>query len=300
MKEETTPQTPQTARTPEHGPVPEIKDLRVEVRGKKGRVDLVEKADLTIAAGETVGLVGESGSGKTITSPAVMRLLPANARMSGSVLLEGRGISGVSSKEVDRLRGVDMAMIFQDPYKSLEPKMQIGAALAEPMLAQGGYDKAERAERIEALMKRVGLGPQFLERFPYEMSGGRLQRVAIARALMTDPGVVVCDEPVAALDMSMRSQAIGLLRDLQDERGLAYLFVSHDMSLVRAIRDRVAVMRQGEVVECATPERLLERPEHPCTRTLLTAIAAPHPSERTFRPRPRPRHRPQTTTVKGG
>lgn len=257
--------------------------LKRNMAGRPTHVhEAVRGVDFEISSGDTFAVVGESGAGKSTVGRMALRLIKPD---SGEIRLLGKDIAGLKGGELRRMRA-KATMIFQDPYKSLDPKMQIGAALAEPMLAQGGYGKSERADRIAVLMKRVGLGPRFLERFPYEMSGGQLQRVAIARALMTDPKVVVCDEPVAALDMSIRSQVIGLLRELQAERGLAYLFVSHDMSLVRAISDRVAVMRHGEVVECATPEELFEKPEHEYTRKLLTAIPAPHPMARTFRPRP--------------
>ncbi|MEO3822724.1 ABC transporter ATP-binding protein [Actinomadura sp. B10D3] len=239
----------------------------------------VRGVDFSIRAGETLSVVGESGAGKSTVGRMVLRLVEPDA---GRIEILGQDIASLKGDDLRRMRA-KATMIFQDPYKSLDPKRQIVHALAEPMLVQGGYSRSERSDRIAALMKRVGLGPRFLERYPYEMSGGQLQRVAIARALMTDPRIVVCDEPVAALDMSIRAQVVELLRELQAERGLAYLFVSHDLSLVRAISDRIVVMRQGEIVETGTPGRLYESPEHTYTRQLLSAIPATHPRGRTFR-----------------
>jgi len=250
--------------------------------GRATRVhEAVKGVDFTVRAGETLAVVGESGAGKSTVGRMVLRLIEPDA---GEIKILGSDVSGLGRAEMVKMRS-QATMIFQDPYKSLDPKMQIGRTLAEPMLAQGGYSRKERTDRIAALMDRVDLGPKFLERFPYEMSGGQLQRVAIARALITDPKVVVCDEPVAALDMSIRGQVINLMRELQAERGLAYLFVSHDLSLVRAIADRILVMRQGEVVESGTPDELFESAQHEYTQQLLTAMPAMHPSDRAFRPK---------------
>jgi ABC-type glutathione transport system ATPase component len=248
--------------------------------GRPARVHhAVRGVDFSVKAGETLSVVGESGAGKSTVGRMALRLVDPDA---GRIDILGQDIARLKGAELRRMRA-KATMIFQDPYKSLNPKRQIVHALAEPMLVQGGYSPAERSERILALMDRVGLGPQFLERYPYEMSGGQLQRVAIARALITDPQIVVCDEPVAALDMSIRAQVIELLRELQVERKLAYLFVSHDLSLVRAISDRIAVMRQGEIVEIGTPDELFANPQHAYTCQLLGAVPAPHPRERTFR-----------------
>ncbi|MFI6315630.1 ABC transporter ATP-binding protein [Nocardia fusca] len=248
--------------------------------GRPARVHhAVRGVDFSVKAGETLSVVGESGAGKSTVGRMALRLVDPDA---GRIDILGQDIARLKGAELRRMRA-KATMIFQDPYKSLNPKRQIVHALAEPMLVQGGYSPAERSERILALMDRVGLGPQFLERYPYEMSGGQLQRVAIARALITDPQIVVCDEPVAALDMSIRAQVIELLRELQVERKLAYLFVSHDLSLVRAISDRIAVMRQGEIVETGRPDELFADPQHAYTRQLLGAVPAPHPRERTFR-----------------
>jgi len=257
--------------------------LQRDVLGRAKRVHhAVRGVDFTVRAGETLSVVGESGAGKSTVGRMVLRLIEPDA---GEIVLLGRDIASLKGEELRRMRA-EATMIFQDPYKSLNPKRQIVHALHEPMLVQGGYGRSERDDRVAALMERVGLGPQFLERYPYEMSGGQLQRVAIARALVTDPRLVVCDEPVAALDMSIRAQVVELMRELQAERGLAYLFVSHDLSLVRAISDQIAVMRQGEIVELGTPDHLYDAPEHPYTRQLLSAVPAAHPLERTFRALP--------------
>ncbi|WP_307845977.1 ATP-binding cassette domain-containing protein [Rhodococcus sp. CX] len=234
----------------------------------------------TVRRGETLALVGESGAGKSTVGRMALRLIEPT---SGSVSVLGEDITSLGVSDLRRVRS-QATMIFQDPFKSLNPRAQIGYSMSEPMLAQGGYTAADRAKRIERLLDRVGLTSHHLERYPYEMSGGQLQRVAIARALVTDPEIVVCDEPVAALDMSIRSHVVNLLRELQRERNLAYLFVSHDMSLVRVIADRVAVMKRGELVECCDAGTLFANPRHEYTRTLLSAIPAPHPSRRTFRP----------------
>lgn len=251
--------------------------------GKPTRtLDAVKDVSLQVRSGETVALVGESGAGKSTVGRLVLRLIESDA---GEVRLLGRDIAQLRGRELRRMRA-RATMIFQDPYKSLNPRSLIRTSLAEPLRAQGQRRGPERDEKIAALIRRVGLSVDYLDRFPYEMSGGQLQRVAIARALATDPQFVVCDEPVAALDMSIRSHVINLLRELQRERNLAYLFVSHDLSLVRVIADRIAVMRAGEIVECRPTAELFEDPQHDYTRELITAIPASHPRRRTFRPPP--------------
>ncbi|TQM11314.1 ATP-binding cassette domain-containing protein [Pseudonocardia kunmingensis] len=245
-------------------------------------VDAVRGVDFEVRAGETLALVGESGAGKSTVGRLVLRLIDPDA---GEVGVLGRDITQLAGRELRAMRG-RATMIFQDPYKSLDPRSQIRHSLAEPLIAQGRWGRRGRVERLGELLERVGLAPHYLDRFPYEMSGGQLQRVAVARALATDPELVVCDEPVAALDMSIRSHVINLLRDLQRERNLAYLFVSHDLSLVRVIADRIAVMRRGEIVECRPTAELFADPQHSYTRELLSAIPAAHPRNRTFRAAP--------------
>ena len=245
-------------------------------------VDAVRGVSLEVRRGETLALVGESGAGKSTVGRLALRLIEPN---SGSIRVLGDDITAMGRSELRKVRG-RATMIFQDPFKSLNPRAQIKYSIAEPMLSQGGYSASDRDKRVAALLDRVGLAAHHLERYPYEMSGGQLQRVAIARALVTDPEIVVCDEPVAALDMSIRSHVINLLRELQAERNLAYLFISHDMSLVRVIADRIAVMKRGEIIECNDAATLFADPTHEYSRTLLSAIPAAHPSMRTFRPAP--------------
>ncbi|MGV9946826.1 ATP-binding cassette domain-containing protein [Rhodococcus aetherivorans] len=245
-------------------------------------VDAVRGVSLEVRRGETLALVGESGAGKSTVGRLALRLIEPN---SGSIKVLGDDITAMGRSELRKVRG-RATMIFQDPFKSLNPRAQIRYSIAEPMLSQGGYSASDRDKRVAALLDRVGLTAHHLERYPYEMSGGQLQRVAIARALVTDPEIVVCDEPVAALDMSIRSHVINLLRELQAERNLAYLFISHDMSLVRVIADRIAVMKRGEIIECNDAATLFADPTHEYSRTLLSAIPAAHPSMRTFRPAP--------------
>lgn len=247
-------------------------------------VDAVKDVDLHVASGETLALVGESGAGKSTIGRLVLRLIEPDA---GRIELLGQAITALDRRQMRRMR-TRATMIFQDPYKSLNPRLFIGSSIAEPMAAVGDLSRRDRRDRTVALLERVGLGASYLDRFPYEMSGGQLQRVGIARALATDPDVIVCDEPVAALDMSIRSQVINLLRDIQRERNLAYLFISHDLSLVRVIADRVAVMRRGEIVENGATESLFEAPSDSYTKTLLSAIPQTHPRRRTFRPPPSP------------
>ncbi|KXF49261.1 hypothetical protein AXA44_25395 [Rhodococcus sp. SC4] len=245
-------------------------------------VDAVRGVSFEVRRGETLALVGESGAGKSTVGRLALRLIDPT---SGSIEVLGDDITAMGASELRKIRA-RATMIFQDPFKSLNPRAQIRYSIAEPMLAQGGYSAADRAKRVASLLDRVGLTSHHLDRYPYEMSGGQLQRVAIARALVTDPEIVVCDEPVAALDMSIRSHVVNLLRELQRERNLAYLFISHDMSLVRVIADRIAVMKRGELVECEDAAALFANPTQEYTRTLLSAIPASHPSRRTFRPAP--------------
>lgn len=242
----------------------------------------IDSVSLTVNRGETLALVGESGAGKSTVGRLALRLIDPD---DGEVKVLGDDITKLGRRDLRAVRA-RATMIFQDPYKSLDPRSSIRYSLSEPMLAQGGYSSADRSSRILALLDRVGLAEHYLDRYPYEMSGGQLQRVAIARALVTDPEIVVCDEPVAALDMSIRSHVINLLRELQRERNLAYLFISHDMSLVRVVADRIAVMKRGEIVECRRAVDLFDNPENEYTRTLLSAIPAAHPSLRSFRPAP--------------
>jgi oligopeptide transport system ATP-binding protein len=238
-----------------------------------GDVKAVDGVDFTIARGETLGLVGESGSGKTTVGRVILRLLPAT---SGEVFFDGRPILDLPRGEIRRLRR-EMQIIFQDPFASLNPRMTVGDIVAEPLkihhLAQG---KAVDA-RVQELLRLVGLQPYHSNRYPHEFSGGQRQRIGIARALAVDPKFIVCDEPVSALDVSIQAQVINLLEDLQTKLGLTYLFIAHDLSVVRHISTRIAVMYVGKIMELANRDDLYERPLHPYTISLLSAIPIPDP-----------------------
>jgi ABC-type oligopeptide transport system ATPase subunit len=242
--------------------------------GKKADVPpAVDGVGFEIAPGETLALVGESGAGKTTVGRMVLRLIEPT---SGTVAFDGVDILKLSKPELRRWRR-NAQMIFQDPFTSLDPHIVVGEAIAESLKVHGIGSRDDRQELVSRLLARVGIRPDQADRYPFEFSGGQLQRVAIARALAPEPRFIVCDEPVAALDMSIRAQVLNLLRDLQDERGLSYLFVSHDLSLVRAMAHRTAVMYQGRIVEIGPTRQVFESPEHPYTRALLSAIPIPDP-----------------------
>ncbi|KQY54279.1 MULTISPECIES: ATP-binding cassette domain-containing protein [unclassified Nocardioides] len=238
----------------------------------------VDGVDLDIAPGKTLGLVGESGAGKSTVGRLVLRLIEPDA---GTINLLDTDISTMSRGDLRRMRS-HATMIFQDPYTSLDPRMLIKDSVAEPLIVHTDDNRATRHKKALEMVRRVGLDTAHMERFPYEMSGGQLQRVAIARALITDPSFIVCDEPVAALDVSTQAQVINLLNDLQAERGISYLFISHDLRLVRLIADEVAVMRAGKLLETGSAERVFAAPETDYTRELLAAIPGRSPRHRRF------------------
>lgn len=242
------------------------------------RLTAVDEVSLDIAPGQTLGLVGESGAGKSTVGRLVLRLIEPDA---GSINLLDTDISTLNRGELRRMRSA-ATMIFQDPYTSLDPRMLIKDSVAEPLIVHTDDSRATRHEKALEMVRRVGLDAAHMERYPYEMSGGQLQRVAIARALITDPSFIVCDEPVAALDVSTQAQVINLLNDLQQERGISYLFISHDLRLVRLIADEVAVMRHGQLLETGTAERVFADPKHEYTRELLAAIPGRTPRHRRF------------------
>jgi peptide/nickel transport system ATP-binding protein/oligopeptide transport system ATP-binding protein len=226
-----------------------------------------------VESGKTLALVGESGCGKSTVSRLVLRLIEPDA---GSIRFEGRDLLALNANQL-RIFRRDAQIIFQDPYASLNPRMTVSQILTEPLALHDLVPQARRRERVEEILRLVGLEPRFARRYPHEFSGGQRQRIAIARALAVEPKLIICDEPVSALDVSIRSQILNLLRDLQQRLGLAYIFVSHDLAVVKHIADRVAVMNLGTIVETADAQALFAAPRHPYSRALLSAIPVPKP-----------------------
>jgi oligopeptide/dipeptide ABC transporter ATP-binding protein len=253
----------------------QVRDLRKYFPVRKGlfatvsgHVKAVDGVSFEIRQGETLGLVGESGCGKTTAGRTILRLIEPT---SGEVRFNGTSVFGLKDEELRRVRK-QMQIIFQDPYGSLNPRMTVGGIVMEGMIAHGMYARAERIERAQALLARVGLDPEHYYRYPHEFSGGQRQRIGIARALAVEPQFIVCDEPVSALDVSIQAQIINLLSDLKSELGLSYLFIAHDLSVVEHISDRVAVMYLGRVVEQAPSEEIFRNPLHPYTKILLESV----------------------------
>ena len=267
--------------TPTARKLVEVRDLKMHfpIRGGLlqrvvGAVKAVDGVTFDIFEGETLGLVGESGCGKSTCGRALLRLYEVTA---GSILIEGADIAAASPEQLRRMRP-KMQMVFQDPQASLNPRMTVAGIIGEPLDEHANLSKTDRLARIYELMDQVGLNRDFANRYPHAFSGGQRQRIGIARALALNPKFIVCDEPIAALDVSIQAQVVNLLEDLQDRLGLTYLFISHDLSMVRHIADRVAVMYLGKIVELAPREALYAKPLHPYTQALLSAVPDPDPA----------------------
>ena len=246
-----------------------------------GAVQAVDNVSFEIREGETLGLVGESGCGKSTTGRTILQLHRAT---SGSVFYDGENLTEVNDDKMRKYRR-DLQIIFQDPYASLNPRMTVGSIIAEPLEVHGIGTKKERRERVKELLALVGLNPYFINRYPHEFSGGQRQRIGVARALALNPKFIVCDEPIAALDVSIQAQVVNLLEDLQEKFGLTYLFIAHDLSMVRHIADRTAVMYLGKIVELADRDDLYGKPLHPYAQALLSAVPIPDPAKERDRKR---------------
>ncbi len=258
-------------------PLLEITDVKKYYPVKKVRngedivVKAVDQINLTINQGEIVGLVGESGCGKSTLGKTILKL---HSITDGKILFHGEDITNYNENQMRPLRE-KIQIIFQDPYASLNPKKKISQSIMAPLNVTGKYSKEEKLKKVVEIMKEVGLSEKFLDKYPHEMSGGQRQRVVIARALINNPELVICDEPVSALDVSVRSQVLNLLKDLQKERNLTYIFISHDLSVVEYLCDKVAVMYLGRIMEFADKKHLYGNPLHPYTKALLSAIPVP-------------------------
>jgi len=279
-----TPVSPSHASAPASPatePILELKDVKTHFpihqgflfRRQVGTVKAVDGVSLQVARGEVLGLVGESGCGKSTLARTILQLLPTT---SGAVILGGKNLSLQSAEEL-RTQRKGLQMVFQDPYASLNPRMTVFATLAEPLLVHGACDKSQITARVAELMERVGLAPRFMQKYPHEFSGGQRQRIAIARALALRPEVIIADEPVSALDVSIQAQILNLLATLVREMSLTLVFIAHDLSVVKHISNRVAVMYLGKIVELGEASDVIERPQHPYTRALVSAIPTPNP-----------------------
>jgi len=274
----------------------EVKDLHVRfpvfggvLLRRQGEVHAVNGVSFTLNQGETLGLVGESGSGKTTVGRAIINILRAmsySVEISGEVLYHHpNGVVNLAPLGRSGMRPyrTDIQMIFQDPYSSLNPRMSVGQIVEEPLKIHTKQTPAERRDRVVWLMQKVGLSPDYIHRYPHEFSGGQRQRIGIARALATNPKIVIADEPVSALDVSIQAQVVNLMQDLQQEFGLSYIFIAHDLSVVRHISTRIAVMFKGQIVEIGEAESIYQHPQHAYSRTLLAAVPRPDPSRRLSR-----------------
>lgn len=250
-------------------------------RRSEGVVQAVDGLSFDIMRGETLGLVGESGCGKSTAGRAILNLIQPS---EGQVIFDGRDLTQLNKNELRQTRR-NMQMIFQDPYASLNPRMTVGQIISEPLEIHKIGNSQSRKERVEQLLTLVGLNPYFVSRYPHEFSGGQRQRIGIARALATEPSFIVADEPISALDVSIQAQVVNLLDDLKHELGLTYLFIAHDLAMVRYISDRVAVMYLGRIVELSSRDEVYDHPLHPYTQALLSAIPIPDPEKEARRKR---------------
>ena len=262
-------------------PILELRDVKTHfplhrgffIQRSAGTVKAVDGVTLSVQRGEVLGLVGESGCGKSTLARTIMQLVPTT---SGTVLLEGRNLTRGSAAEIRRTRR-DLQMVFQDPYASLNPRLTVFATLAEPLIVHRVCPRTEVVARVARLMEMVGLAPRFMQKYPHEFSGGQRQRIAIARALALEPKVIIADEPVSALDVSIQAQILNLLAELGRRMNLSLIFIAHDLSVVKHISDRIAVMYLGRIVELGPAADVIERPRHPYTRALVSAIPWPDP-----------------------
>ena len=252
-------------------PVLEVRNLKKYFKTPAGQLHAVDDVSFTIEKGHTLGVVGESGCGKTTLGRTILRLLEPT---SGQILFHGEDITDYTDNQMRPLRE-KIQIIFQDPYASLNPKKKVVDSVMAPLNVTKKYSKEEKMQKVIDIMKEVGLSEKFLDKYPHEMSGGQRQRVVIARALINNPELVICDEPVSALDVSVRSQVLNLLKDLQRDRNLTYIFISHDLSVVEYLCDKIAVMYLGRIMEYADKKQLYGNPLHPYTKALLSAIPVP-------------------------
>ena len=263
------------------GTLLQVRDLRKEFPVKSGfliervshTVKAVDGVSFDIAEGKTLGLVGESGSGKSTTGYCILQLIKPTA---GSILFKGQELTELGREDLRKMRR-EMQIVFQDPYSSLDPRMTVGDIVSEPLEVHGVGTRRNRRGRVRELLDVVGFNPDYLNRYPHEFSGGQRQRVGVARALALNPSLIVCDEPVSALDVSIQAQILNLLKDLQRDFGLTYLFISHDLAVVRGMSDHIAVMKDGMILETGAADDVYEHPKHEYTKALLTAVPVPDP-----------------------